>query len=581
MRDKVLCIGSTFSLKNSADSRRRPSLFDWTAKPEEATVDTTVCIQNGIIRAVDYPGRKIGWLCDSHATTRGQYVRAIIRSNLDRYMDAYEVILTSGRADCELHPGFVYHPAGVVTLGDNFEIVKYMESADDLLYRNYIRPGVTGSLPGTSRVFRPEPATSSKRQAVNLGDAPPAGQHTGLVDLPFEPWDPAPIQQLVLPEPVSAETYLCWVTEKDKVSIKSLADVPPQWLSTREIKTMMRRPKSIYRRVEEMEWLPQLKKAFLIHLPGGFIGDNVVFDNERYYAFGRWWMGSDWRLYSETQSVLHIDAGISIGAWGGESFQHFIMDALPTLAGVIDLLESPGFEHVKIISHHKGAGVAQWFWRKLGLESRIVQKPLNAKEGFVVHADLVLYSQYMPSLGEIGLYPRHLLRPLQRRLGLLEPIQHDRVIYLQRPSDFPRTVANESELLSRIKKELIGTGLDLEVFEGPMLEVQDDMERFRRARIIFGPHGGALANMIFAQPGTHVIEFLPIYRLYPGGRDSIALTEGRESRTMFWGLAQAAGLDYWTVEPENFAYEEPEGMLVDVDEVAAIFRCVLDSDGVS
>ena len=78
-----------------------------------------------------------------------------------------------------------------------------------------------------------------------------------------------------------------------------------------------------------------------------------------------------------------------------------------------------------------------------------------------------------------------------------------------------------------------------------------------------------MANMVFAQPGTHVIEFLPIYRNYREAEKK------HDSRAMFWGLAQAAGLDYWTVEPDRFAYEERQGMVVDVEEVAAIIEQLL------
>ncbi len=386
-------------------------------------------------------------------------------------------------------------------------------------------------------------------------------------DLPFASWGLVPGKQTWPPTPRKHEDLLQLVTQKEKSTINSLDEVPAELLSTRDILSSMRRPRSISQSVEHLSWFPQLNKAFLLRLPGGFIGDNVVFDAEHYYAFGRWWMGYNWDLYAETRSIRHIDAGICLGAWGGEAFQHFIMDVLPTLAGVIDLLESPGYEHVKIVSHLKGARMAPWFWQQLGLSDRVVQKPINAKEGFVIHADQVLYSQFMPTVGEIGIYPRHLLRPVQRRLGLLKPVPQDRVIYLQRPDYFPRTVANEEALLEHVRQSLVGTGLELEVFTGPMQDTQDDLERFRRARIIFGPHGGAMANIVFAQPGTHVVEFLPIYRLYE---------EGSDSRAMFWGLAQAAGLEYWTIEPDNFAYEEPDGMLIDVEEMVAIVEYVLD-----
>jgi hypothetical protein len=710
LRDKVLGIGDSFSLAASSNSTRRPKLFDWTEDPSQATVDTVVCIQSGIVNAIDRPGRKIGWLNESPAITRWQTIRAIIHADLDRYMSAYEFILTADRAECELHPRFIYHPAGsnlpwipeyrygihpksrmcsmiasaknmveghhyrlqvaarlkdsldlyggacgsprigergpypdksgalldyrfhvamencqvpfyyterltdcmatgtvpiywgadcieevcnpdgVIVLDDEFDvgmldealyrdmlpairenlaIVRQLEGADDLLYRTYIQTAraVPIDLPTQDAIAEHSASGSADCGMEDDRRDQPGQQQIG--DLPFIPWDPTPILELHPPPRELPHCLLQAVIGKDKHQVQELAEIPQNLLSTRNIRTRMCRPKTLRGDEGDLEWFPQLEQAFLLHLPGGFIGDNVVFDRNRYYSFNRWWLGPDWRYYQKTRYIHEIEAGISLGAWGGEAFQHFIMDVVPTLAGVIDLLESPGFENFKIVSHRRGARVARWFWKRLGLEDRVVQKPLSATEGMVVYADRVMFPQFMPTLGEIGLYPRDLLRPIQKRFGLLDPVPTDRVIYLQRPHHFPRKVANEEALLNRLRKMLAGSGYELEVFEGPKLEFEDDLERFRRARVILGPHGGAMANMAFAQPGTHVIEFLPIYRNYREAETK------HDSRAMFWGLAQAAGLDYWTVEPDRFAYEERQGMVVDVEEVAAIVEQLL------
>ncbi len=706
MRDKVLLIGDSFSHTASSNSNRKPAFFDWTNDPAQATVDTIVCIQGGIINGVDLPGRKIGWLNESPAITEWQNIGGLILSELDRYMEAYECILTSDRAASRIHPKFIYHapgsnlpwipedryaiypksrlcsmfasdknmveghsfrkqvaekfkdrldlfggalgsrriggqgshpdksegllpyrfnvatenckvpfyytekltdcfatgtvpvywgadcideicnPEGVIRLDENFdigildeslyqkmlpavrenlELVRQLESADDLLYRIYIQTaGVKSPIHKTIAATEDStPEIGLGKSGVAVADSEPT---VTAGDLPFRPWTLDPI--ITSPEHAggSIEEWLKTVTLEPKENIETLESVPAEWLSTRRVESTLKRPRSIGRDVRRFRWLPQLETAFLLQLPGGFVGDNVVFDEKRYYRFGRWWLGGGWDLYKDVHHVEHVNAAISIAAWGGEAFQHFIMDAIPTLASTIDLLESPGFDHVKIATHNHNSPMAQWFWRRLGLSDRIVQKPLNSKDGFVIHADEVLYSNFMPSPGEFGIYPRGLLRPIQRRLGLLDSVSRDRIIYLKRPHHSPRNVVNESDLLDRVRHELSGSGLKLEVFEGPEQDVGDELERFRRAAIIFGPHGGALANIVFAQPGAHVIEFLPIYRHYE---------EGQDSRAMYWGLAQAAGLEYWTVEPVNFDFEGREGMVVDIEEVAAIVRQAL------
>jgi capsular polysaccharide biosynthesis protein len=88
----------------------------------------------------------------------------------------------------------------------------------------------------------------------------------------------------------------------------------------------------------------------------------------------------------------------------------------------------------------------------------------------------------------------------------------------------------------------------------------------KRAKVILGPHGGAFANIAFAQPGTHVIEFIPIYKLYKQ-------SEG-DARRNFWGLSQAAGLDYWALDTERFSFDEP-GMVVDPAKLLTILQKLL------
>jgi len=86
----------------------------------------------------------------------------------------------------------------------------------------------------------------------------------------------------------------------------------------------------------------------------------------------------------------------------------------------------------------------------------------------------------------------------------------------------------------------------------------------RRAKVIVGPHGGAFANIAFAKPGTHIIEFLPVYDIIHDPVNS-----GRH----YWGLAQAASQDYWAVTPDEFCFDGP--MVVDLNQLNQILDQVL------
>jgi len=684
VRDKVLGYGWPFRPCWSSNSTRKPRLFDWTDDPKQATVDVAVYIGGAIEDGVAVRGRKIAWVLESPEIARWQQTVPFIERHLAKVVSSYEMVLTSDRELCKLHPKIVYHPAGsnlpwipegqyaiyrktklcsmfasgkklvpahlyrqrvaerlkdkldlfggacgsprlggravhpdksegmipymfqvvmenaktdfyytekitdcfatgtvpiywgsecigelfdtdgIIFFDDEFDVgslsedlyyemmpairnnfrrVRTLEGSDDLLYRRYIRGPVAGEEVGP---WKPASKVSFARRN---------GGASGVV--PWDPWDAGRALASTRVAPAGNEERLRIVTAVEKQTVRALAEIPPDRVTVRRVTSVLQPPRFI--RPSELEgWRSQLTTAFLLHLPDAFIGDTVVFDRERYYTMGRWWLGREWRDYLETREVRHVDAAVSIGAWCGDAFQHFVLDALPALAAVIDLLETPELAHVRIVSHNDTSRAAQWFWSRLGLSGRIVSKPFNLQSGFVIHADLVLFPQFEPNLDQLGFYPRGTLRPIQRRLGALEPANQDLVVYLQRHES--RSVANEEALLSRVRRVLEGTGLTLHVFHGAG-DPGATVDLMKRAAIVFGPHGGAFANLVFASPGTQVIEFVPSRRFLHG--------EKNLRLSMYYGLAQAAGMDYWLIEPERFYHDRP-GMVVDVDEVAEI-----------
>ena len=381
--------------------------------------------------------------------------------------------------------------------------------------------------------------------------------------LPFRAWDADRVAAVAADSRGRAERPS--LPRTPLAPVTRLSEVPETLVSTRWVSTRLERPRSLDDSDRRRPWFPQLERAFLLHLPGAWIGDGVLLDEERFYGMGRWWLGRP-EAYSAVRDVTSIRAGVSVTGWGGEAFQHFVLDALPALACVLELCESPQLEHLRIVSHRDGSEVAQWFWRRLGLEDRVEQKPVCADERRVVRAEeLALFPQFEPDLGRLAIYPRGILAPVQHRLRLLEGGVRDRVVYLSRRG-WEREVVERDDILETAERALRGSGLKLEVFEASG-DLDRDAALMREARVLVGPHGGALANMALAPPGAHVIELAPIFDLYED-------PEGMQH--CYWGLAQGCSHHYWTVRPERYHFTDP--IQVNPEAVARVLTRIVETE---
>jgi capsular polysaccharide biosynthesis protein len=100
-------------------------------------------------------------------------------------------------------------------------------------------------------------------------------------------------------------------------------------------------------------------------------------------------------------------------------------------------------------------------------------------------------------------------------------------IYISRAAARRRRVTNEAEVATTLKAHSF-TEVRLEE-----LNWREQISVFRQAKLIVAPHGAGLANLIFCQRGTRVIELFS--RSYLNG--------------CFWQLAALRGLDYFPLVP--------------------------------
>jgi hypothetical protein len=218
-------------------------------------------------------------------------------------------------------------------------------------------------------------------------------------------------------------------------------------------------------------------------------------------------------------------------------FQHIVFDTLPKFAAICKLLLN--MESYKIIV----VGL---------LQQELMQAvcPIT-NERFVLKKKLMLGNNLIRPIFwsgdfKMGVTPQDVLNPLGGH------VPGSKIIYLPRPKSMKRRVENEKDVLELLKHRY---GKFLQVYI-PKDNWKDDREVFKHAKVIVGPHGGAMSNMVFAPSGTKIIEFIPL--------DELAQNDGND-RPCYMGLANALGFNYTYVNTLKFSFEGP--MQVDLDDL--------------
>lgn len=126
----------------------------------------------------------------------------------------------------------------------------------------------------------------------------------------------------------------------------------------------------------------------------------------------------------------------------------------------------------------------------------------------------------LPSFPSPGCLRTHASR-LLAGLAAAGPVTQSRRIYITRRATGTRTLHNEPA----VERQLRAEGFETHAMECYPLATQARL--ISEAEIVVGTHGAGLSNLIFARPGTEVIEFVPAarfnYACYP-------------KRTRFFGL---------------------------------------------
>jgi len=145
-----------------------------------------------------------------------------------------------------------------------------------------------------------------------------------------------------------------------------------------------------------------------------------------------------------------------------------------------------------------------------------------------------------------------LLQPVRDHLGRFPGASPWRRIFVSRSRARIRRLVNEEECLPL----LLSAGFEPVHME--QLRFEEQIRLMGETRILLAPHGAGLTNMMFCQPGSHVVEIAD--PAYPNPN--------------FYALAAAMGLNYWMVGgrlvPEAGRRQLDQDLRVDPARVLAV-----------
>jgi capsular polysaccharide biosynthesis protein len=172
---------------------------------------------------------------------------------------------------------------------------------------------------------------------------------------------------------------------------------------------------------------------------------------------------------------------------------------------------------------------------------------MRVREGIWVESDLP------------RLMPARCLRDFQRSVavryaGVRGPRDRRLLVQRERPARAIHNLRDVEEFLARYDFETV-------YLEG--MSVADQIVLFQRAEFVVSPHGAGLANLLFCEPGTKVIEFMPSADLRPS----------------FWLISEKLNLVHgWQCCGTTGAPGVAASMVVDIGKLQALYR-IVDAHG--
>jgi len=207
---------------------------------------------------------------------------------------------------------------------------------------------------------------------------------------------------------------------------------------------------------------------------------------------------------------------------GANCYYHWMLDLLPKLG----YLERAGIDLNSIdyfLVREAGATFQIESLKKFGIDrSRIIETAKNP----YLNCDVALMVQldHQVNLTMHRFVPYWLNNMFGKPDSSNSYAKPGKKLYIKRPQGVRRGIENSDT----VEKLLRSRSFEITAMEG--LSIEQQAELLAQADVVVSPHGGALTNLVFAQPGTKVIELFGTH-VYP----------------FYFGLANLCQLEYHAV----------------------------------
>jgi capsular polysaccharide biosynthesis protein len=176
------------------------------------------------------------------------------------------------------------------------------------------------------------------------------------------------------------------------------------------------------------------------------------------------------------------------------NYGHFILDCLSGIVATMRVPELKGYPYIF-------PPLADWQRRHLQLLG--ITSPVIATENIYRVARVVFTNCMAHNLHAPNLHFRDIRDIQLSNVDAEVPSGVGERLYISRRGAHMRVFLDEPEL----ENSLAASGFT--VVQPELYPVDQQIQMFRRAKIIVGPTGAAFANVLYCQPGAHVIEIVP------------------------------------------------------------------------